>query len=1192
MHTRISLLASPNRTNAMNITPRLFLALALAVPLGGCGDDDRPDPDGGPDAGMDTNPPDAMTPDGSDSGSPDTVDPTVVGTDPVDGAEHVMPRPIDIFFSESMDAAAGTVMLTVDGAATDSTSSWSEEDQRLRVDATLPVESAIEVTLEGFTDRAGNPLATFTLAFTTADVTAPYVVSSTPEEGDTGVDPALSEIRFELSEALATSSGAVALVGGPGAATFTLEESAIVVSVSGLAASTAYELVLTGFADGAGNALDPVRTLGDGALDFTTGADEIDPFVVASNPAEAQVDVTIGLSSILVTFSEAMDTSVGSAVLSGGADSRALTPSWREAGTVARFALADLLLVDTSYSLTLVGFVDLAGNPLDTATYLVDGAVDFLTGDDLFAPYVVGTAPLEGATSVPYQTDFVTVAFSEVMDTSVDTVTFTSARGTNMVTGTWMASATSITFPVGDILVAGQSYSVDLSGFSDSGGSPLDTTHFYLGDGVLEFTTIAATGERCRDELSVVDATETSPGVYQWMIADDAVTTIDGTTSCDVETSPDAVIRFTKTSATSVLRIQSSSSDEMVMQVLQGLCDSRAAGVDAARRRCLHNSLEFGANIEGPAGDYFIWVARTISLSFEPTTVTIEEVAAAPEGETCASPLAVGASRYYTAPVASSDPHVWTIPMDGVYGYDRGIQEDDASDFTCVTERGADAVVRIDKTTSSSILRLEIESEGAVYEILDGACDPLAAEATSLSCEPAATTTETRFIAGPARSVYVWAAGDSRGLFDGSITVRAREVEPGPGESCGTAFPLLEGANAITPDGTQRIDAPACTAGAVTWYRFTATTDLSFVTGNGFVPVGVVDAATATDVRCASDPTAGIPAFTAAGRDYCVAVSSGGATTSLTLESVDYPGVTGNTVTDLMITPFDTGSSFDDPFDPEDWLVVTPTQIYLASDNDRLIRAPRSGGVMATQLFEDAAVMGEGGVAIGEAVFGVDDSRSGTNRLFRYVDAAGVASTTPWDTGSTWVNAGIDAIAYDGTSIVMASSKEFSSPPPITFYSANPAVAGPVVELGHNDSLEDVAGLAADAEWFYMAGAIGGTEGIYRLRRSDVGNPAAMVEELPVGGLSLNHSDNNAGIVLQPATTPGGHSVLYFRTYGDSDVYAILDPGSETPRFLGVITTLGRSNDDYVLALDPTVPALFITEEETDLSNPHFVRLE
>lgn len=1189
MHPQISHLASPTRTNAMNrtFTLRILLALALAA---ACGDDDRMRLDGGPDAGMDTNPPDSMTPDGSDSDSVDTVSPTVVGTDPVDGSEDAMPRPIDIFFSESMDAAAGSVTLTVDGAATDSPSSWSEDDQRLRIDAALPVESAIEVTLDGFTDRAGNPLPTFMLAFTTADVTAPYVVSSTPEEGDTGVDPALSEIRFELSEALATSSGAVALVGGPGTATFTLEESAIVVSVSGLAAATAYELVLSGFADGAGNALDPVRTLGDGALDFTTGADEVDPFVVASSPAEGQVDVTIGLSSVLVTFSEAMDTSVGSAVLSGGADSRALTPSWREGGTVARFALADLLSVDTSYSLTLVGFVDMAGNPLDTATYLVDGAVDFLTGDDLFSPYVVGTAPLDGATGVPYLTNFVTVAFSEVMDTSVDTVTFTSARGTTMVTGTWMVSATSITFPVGDMLVAGQSYSVDLSGFSDSGGSPLDTTHVYLGDGVLEFTTVAATGERCRDELSVVDATETSPGVYQWMIADNAVSTIDGTTSCDVETSPDAVIRFTKTSATSVLRIQSSSSDEMVMQVLEGLCDSRAAGADAARRRCLNNSLEFGANIEGPPGDYFIWVARTITLSFEPTTVTIEEVAAAPEGETCASPLTTSASRYYTAPVASGDPHVWTIPMDGVYGYDRGIEEDDASDFTCVTQRGADAVVRVDKTTSSSILRLEIESEGAVYEILDGACDPLAAEAVSLSCAPAATTTETRFVTGPARSVYVWAAGQARGLFDGAITVRAREIEPGPGESCGTAFPLLEGANAVTPIGTQRIDAPACTAGAVTWYRFTATTDLAFVTGNGFVPIGVVDAASATDVRCASDPTAGIPAFITAGRDYCVAVSSGGATTSLTLESVDYPGVTGNTVTDLMIMPFDTGSTFDGPFDPAEWMAVTPTQIYLASDGRRLVRAPRGGGEVATQVVDGFALIGDGGVAVGEAVFGLDDSSSAANRLYRYVDPAGLASTMPWDAGSTWVGAGVDAIAYDGTSLLMASSS--SSSFPVTFYSANPDVAGPVTELGHNDTLGDVSGMAADAEWFYMAATVGGTEGIYRLRRSDVGNPAAMVEELPVGGLSLNHSDDNAGIVFQPPSAPGGHSVLYFRTYGGSDVYAILDPGAALPRFLGIITTLGRSNSDYVLALDPTTPALFITEEETDIVAPRFVRLE
>jgi len=1163
-----------------------LLALSLSLGLVGCGDDDR----GEADSGM----PDGGTPGvdggmGSDAGPPDTEAPTVIGTDPDEGDTGVMPRPISVFFSEAMDDG-GSVTLTADGDAVEATTRW-EDDAHLVVEGELPMPAEIQLVLEGFTDLADNAMATFTLDFETADVTAPYVISSDPSEGDVGVDPELTTIRLETSEPLATDAGAVALIGGPGSATgFVLEESAIVVTVEGLAADTAYELVPSGFTDGAGNALDTVRTLGDGALDFRTASDDTAPIVLDASPSEGEVDVSIGLTAINVTFSEAMDTSVGSAVLVGGGDTRSLDTTWREGGTVARFALGDILEVDTSYSLTLVGFVDASSNALDRITYLGDGAIDFTTGEDIFDPYVVGSAPAEGETDVPYLTNFITVAFSEAMDTSVDTATLVSSRGTNDLTGTWSPSGTSLTFEVGEFLVASKEYSLDLTGFADADGSPLDASHFYLGDGVLQFSTVTATGERCRDELDESNATEIMPGVYEWTIADDAVSTIDGTMSCDVETSPDAVLRFTKTSDDSVLRVQTSSTDEMNVQVLQGLCDSRSDEVDAARLRCLENAMTHGANVEGPAGDYYFWVARTSSLSFEPTTVTIEELPTAPEGETCAAPLTTGSSRYYTAPAAAGEFHTWTIPMDGVYGYDRGLEEDDEDDFECVTERGADAVVEIPKTTSSSILEIQVESMGAVYEILDGACEPGAA--TQVSCEPAGTTTETQFVVGDARSVFVWAAGDERGVFDGSITVRAREVEPGPGESCGTAYDLSLGDNAVTPDGVLTIDAPSCTGGAITWYRFTATTSLTFVTGNGFVPVGVVDADTAEEVRCSADPTVGVPAFTVPGRDYCVAVTSGGATTNVALEAIDYPGVTGNTVTDLNITAFDTGSSFNNAFDPEDWLVVTPSQIYLGSDSDRFIQAPRSGGVEATQLFEDSSVHGEAAVTIGEAVFGVDDSRSGENRLYRYVDSTGTLGVTAWDTGSTYVNAGIDSLAYDGTVLLMASSREFSSPPPITFYSADPDTPGPVTELGSNDSLTDVSALQADDEWLYIVGAVAGTEGVYRLRRSDLGNPAATVEELPVGGLSLNHSDNNAGLALQPATGPGTHAVLYFRTYGDHTVYAILDPGSDTPRFLGAINTDGRNNDDYVLALDPAVPALFITEEATDISNPRFLRIE
>lgn len=1163
---------------------RTLLLLLSAGLFQACGDDDRTT-----DSDSDAGPEDMGSMDGGpgDGGPVDEEAPNVIGTDPVDGAESVVPRPVLVFFSESMDTSMGELTLTADDTTLATTTAWNVDDDQLTIEADIPVESSIVVTLDGFQDVAGNVLPTYTFSFSTADVTAPHVVSSTPEEGATAVAPELTDIRIDVSETLATDSGAVTLVGGPGAVdSWTLTESAILVTVSGLVRETDYELVLTGFADAAGNALDGERYLGDGALDFSTGLDSTAPMVTSSNPPEGAVDVTIGLNSVSVTFSEPMDTSVGSGVLVGGTDSRSLTPSWRDGDTVARFILSDLLLVDTDYAMTLVGFVDAAGNALDRTTYLVDGAVDFTTGDDIFAPYVVGSSPLEAATDVPFDTDFVQVAFSEVMDTSITTAEVVSGRGTVAVDGTWLPSGTSIIFPVADVVIAGQSYTIDFSGFVDTNGTAVDTAHFYLGDGVLQFDTVTPTGERCRDELSIAEATEISPGVHRWDIADNSMETIDGSMSCDTETSPDAVIRFTKTSDTSVLRIEGVGADPMAMQVLEGLCDSRDPSVDSQRRRCVYNSEEMGTNIEGPAGDYYIWVAQ-VTGNFDATSVTIEEIPVAPEGELCGAPLVVGSSRYYTAPSAAGEFHEWTVPMDGVYGFDRGVEEDGPADFPCAAgtsnDRGADAVIRVDKTTSSSILELEIESTGATYEILDGACEPASAE--SLGCAFDASTTETRFIIGDARPFYIWAAGSTHGVFDGSITVRAREVEPGPGDSCGTALPLVAGSNSVTPTGALSIDAPACTSSGLTWYRFTATTGVTNVTVDGFVPVSIVDPDDLTSsVRCEADPTAGIPAFTQPGKEYCLAVTSDPGVTSIDLAEIDYQGVIGSPVDEI---PY-SGLTGSDPLLRPQFMAVTPTWIYIGVDSADLIRIPRAGGA-AEELTLTSSNLGDDGLAIGEQVFTLDDNSdtdTTTPRLWRVVDETGTENPQPWDTGTTTWDADEEAraISYDGTDILIASwASRFTTGEYTDFWAADPSAAGPLTYLGENQNINDVSGMAADATYLYLIGFVSGTEGVFRLRRDQLGDPMAPLEEIPVGGLTLDHSYQNAHIFVQEVAT--GPDILYFREYDFGHIFAVLEPGGASPLFLGAITTIGGTNVDVAFALDPSVPEYFFGSDEGSDAN-------
>ncbi|MCU0671870.1 MAG: Ig-like domain-containing protein [Myxococcota bacterium] len=1165
------------------MTIRRILAILCTLAVA-CGDDDRPTTDGGP------GDPDGTAP-------TDTVPPFVVGTDPADEETGVaVGRDVTIFFSEAMATDVGAASATADGEPlTLGEGVWDESARELRFTPELPADATIVLSLSAFEDVAGNVMVDVEVSFSTVDGRAPRVTSATPSEGTDDAELTF-DARFEIDEALASDRGAAALIGPEGdVGTIRFEGTTLVVPVSGLRPDTEYSLALSDFADESGNALVGGDALGDLALDFSTAPDTAAPQVVDAMPGEGTVDVPASTQTATLIFDEPMMRS-GTVTYAG----EALSTSWRS-DTRLVVQLPAPLPLSATVSLVLAGFVDLAGNALDGEAYLGDGALDFTLGEDLFAPYVVGSLPEEGAVDVAYDVPRLVVAFSEAMDTSVTAVTVQSALGTATIDGTWSESGTLLEVDATDV-VAGQTYRLSFPGFEDVGGTALDVAHPYLGDGALDFETEAPTGERCRDALDVARATSSSGGRHEWVLPAATFESADGPMTCDTTTSDDAVIRVRKLGDSTVLRVtvESANTDELVVQATRGVCDTTTEAGVAAITRCLPNSNQWGFHLEGPAGDYFVWVAHESTGNFDGATVVVEELAP-PEGETCAEPLDTASTSFYTAPPTAGDFHTWTVPTDGVLGYDRGSVNGDADDFACNddTERGADFVVRWDKSTATSLVEIEVSigTENGLVEILDGACLP-SAGATRGACEPGFTGSRTYLIDGPARPLFVWVAADDDGLtsdpfssyFPPSATVRVREIEPGLGDSCSSAIPLVVGDNAVTPTGTRSLGAPSCAATALTWYRFTASTTLSVVTGNGFAPAGIVTTS-GTELSCSGSVVSGVAAFTAPGAEYCVAVASGGAVTNLRVESVPYAGVTGATVTDLLVEPYEGSSSIDDVFDPEDWIAVTPTYVYLASDNDRLMRAPRTGGVIAEELLEDATVMGEAGVAVGEAIFGVDDLRSGANRLFRYVAPDGTFGVMPWDTGSTYVNAGIDVIAYDGTSLLLASSRETTSPQPITFYSADPSTPGPVTLLGTNDSLSDVSAMVADATYLYVVGTVGTTEGVYRLVRSELGNPAAAVEELQVGGASFDHSNDNASLVLQPASG-GAPSVLYFRPYNPADVFAILSPESVSPRFLGQVFGLGRNNDDYVLALDPSVPALFLTEEETDLSNPRWLRVE
>src|SRR5690606_5134242 len=148
-----------------------------------------------------------------------------------------------------------------------------------------------------------------------------------------------------------------------------------------------------------------------------------------------------------------------------------LTAAWDRGGRRAVLDVAGRLAAAAPHRVVMTGLADLAGNALDGVTYLVDGALDFTTGADLFVPFVAFTSPEEGATDASARLDVV-VVFSEAMDPSTTTAPLTGDGRTVTLEGTWSSGDTVLTLSA-PLLQAGRSYQLDLTGFRDAGGTPV-----------------------------------------------------------------------------------------------------------------------------------------------------------------------------------------------------------------------------------------------------------------------------------------------------------------------------------------------------------------------------------------------------------------------------------------------------------------------------------------------------------------------------------------------------------------------------------------------------------------------------------------------------------------------------------------------------------------------------------------------
>ena len=200
---------------------------------------------------------------------------------------------------------------------------------------------------------------------------------------------------------------------------------------------------------------------------FTLNVDDTVP-TVSIAPSGSSVDLST--TGIALTFSEAMDTTASGAitmspdVITGTAAAYDSTAgSWSAGDTVLTIPV-DALAQSTSYTLSLSGFKDLAGNAIASIpTYL------FTTVADTTNPTVTGITPADSSADIAVGGN-IEITFSEAMNSGAGAVSLDNSIGT--LTGVWTNSAT-YTASYSSLAYSTQ-YTITFSGFKDVAGNALN----------------------------------------------------------------------------------------------------------------------------------------------------------------------------------------------------------------------------------------------------------------------------------------------------------------------------------------------------------------------------------------------------------------------------------------------------------------------------------------------------------------------------------------------------------------------------------------------------------------------------------------------------------------------------------------------------------------------------------------------
>jgi len=359
--------------------------------------------------------------------SGDSTAPQVAAVSPVDGLTAVPTNAnVVIDFDEPVQTTSiDAVSLTAGGTAVSIIRTLGNGNRRLTLRPANQLAALTEhtLTITGIADLAGNALVPVVTGFTTetgADLIRPVVNLIEPLNGATGVGTN-TDVMIRFSERInpltvTTSNFQLEFnntgVDVPGTVTVAADLlSATFTPSAPLLGSTTYRVrTFTGIRDLANNTLS-----GSSVLSRFTTAVEVDttaPSVTTVSPQDGQVDVPVN-ARVLVRLSEPLDVfsfDQSAVVVSAAGVPVAGTVSLNSTRNTLTFTPADVLSVNTTYSVAVAGFTDRVGNAV------VPFSSSFTTSDsstlDGTRPVVTSITPSNGATGVSTAT-MINFTFSE-----------------------------------------------------------------------------------------------------------------------------------------------------------------------------------------------------------------------------------------------------------------------------------------------------------------------------------------------------------------------------------------------------------------------------------------------------------------------------------------------------------------------------------------------------------------------------------------------------------------------------------------------------------------------------------------------------------------------------------------------------------------------------------------------------------